>query len=426
MATNLITQLMNEFGGETLNRAASALGETPARTESALGAAVPALLGALAGKASTGAGASDLVDLIRQNKFDSRQYGEAASALAAPSGISSLMNVGRPLLDSIFGGRTNSIADWIASSAGINRSSSTSLLAMALPLVLGQITRFGSGGGGGLTASSVQNLLADQRTFLKDAPAGLAGALGGPDFGRPAVVGTYATERAPTQHQARAVGTYQPEARRGSSWWLWAIPLLLLALIPFYFAMRRQAEPERRVVAEAPALPRAEVPTTGRADPAPIVPALGEFTETQLPRGIMLRIPKLGVENKLITYLEDSSRVVEPNTWFSFDRLEFETDSAVLRPSSREQLQNVAEILKAYPSVTAKIGGYTDNAGDAAYNMKLSADRATNTMNELVSLGIDRSRLEAEGYGESHPVADNATEEGRQRNRRIDINVTKK
>jgi outer membrane protein OmpA-like peptidoglycan-associated protein len=117
---------------------------------------------------------------------------------------------------------------------------------------------------------------------------------------------------------------------------------------------------------------------------------------------------------------------VEPNTWFSFDRLEFETDSAVLRPSSREQLQNVAEILKAYPSVTAKIGGYTDNAGDAAYNMKLSADRATNTMNELVSLGIDRSRLEAEGYGESHPVADNATEEGRQRNRRIDINVTKK
>jgi outer membrane protein OmpA-like peptidoglycan-associated protein len=140
----------------------------------------------------------------------------------------------------------------------------------------------------------------------------------------------------------------------------------------------------------------------------------------------MLRIPKLGVENKLITYLEDSSRVVEPNTWFSFDRLEFETDSAVLRPSSREQLQNVAEILKAYPSVTAKIGGYTDNAGDAAYNMKLSADRATNTMNELVSLGIDRSRLEAEGYGESHPVADNATEEGRQRNRRIDINVTKK
>jgi K(+)-stimulated pyrophosphate-energized sodium pump len=86
----------------------------------------------------------------------------------------------------------------------------------------------------------------------------------------------------------------------------------------------------------------------------------------------------------------------------------------------------VAQILRAYPQVTVKIGGYTDNVGDEARNQKLSQDRAANTMNELVTLGVDRSRLDGEGYGEDHPIADNTTAEGRQRNRRIDIRVTKK
>ena len=93
---------------------------------------------------------------------------------------------------------------------------------------------------------------------------------------------------------------------------------------------------------------------------------------------------------------------------------------AQLKPTSQEQLRNVAEILKAHPQVNVKIGGYTDNVGDDAHNLKLSADRASTTRNAIVALGIDGSRLASEGYGEKHPVADNATEEGRQRNRRID------
>jgi OmpA-OmpF porin, OOP family len=82
--------------------------------------------------------------------------------------------------------------------------------------------------------------------------------------------------------------------------------------------------------------------------------------------------------------------------------------------------------MEAYPNVNVKIGGYTDNVGDDARNMKLSQERANGTMNELQKLGVSPSRMTAEGYGEQHPVADNATEEGRQRNRRIDVRVTKK
>lgn len=120
------------------------------------------------------------------------------------------------------------------------------------------------------------------------------------------------------------------------------------------------------------------------------------------------------------------SPLVDFDTWFSFDRLEFETGSATLRESSQEQLQNIAAILKAYPAVDLKIGGYTDDVGEDASNLELSQSRATHTMNALVELGVASSRLAAEGYGERYPVAGHDTADGRQRNRRIDIRVTKK
>jgi outer membrane protein OmpA-like peptidoglycan-associated protein len=411
--------LTSTIRGDTLNRIASALGESPAKTETALGAVLPALMGGLASKASTPAGADDLLDQIRLNQLDSPQYSDVTAAVKAPAGMMGLVNAGRPMLDTVLGGRTSSVAEWISSVAGVNRSSSTSLLTMALPLLVGQMARLV--GGSGLKASSLQGLLSEQRSFLSEMPLGLTAALGFADAGRGSVVGTYEPPRAVSTQGARAVGTYEPETSGRSAWWKWALPLALLALIPLYFALRRPA-PQQAVV-QPPV--RAELPG-GRLPAAPAIAALGDFVEKRLPRGITLRVPSRGVEAQLIDFIGDPQRTADRETWFSFDRLEFETDSAVLKPASREQIGNVAQILTAYPNVHVKIGGYTDNVGDDAYNLKLSADRANNTLNEIASFGIDRSRLEAEGYGENHPIADNATAEGRQRNRRIDIRVTKK
>lgn len=170
--------------------------------------------------------------------------------------------------------------------------------------------------------------------------------------------------------------------------------------------------------AVAPEIPK---PAAVRVDPL-----LGAFGEATLPNGVKLSIPELGIERKLLAFIQDTGRPVDATTWFTFDRLQFETGSAVLKSSSQEQLTNIAEILKAYPQVAIKLGGYTDNVGNPQSNLKLSGDRANNTMQELVKLGIEPSRLEAEGYGERHPVADNATAEGRQQNRRIDVRVTRK
>jgi outer membrane protein OmpA-like peptidoglycan-associated protein len=118
--------------------------------------------------------------------------------------------------------------------------------------------------------------------------------------------------------------------------------------------------------------------------------------------------------------------MVDKTTWFNFDRLLFDSGKATLRPESQEQLQNMAEILKAYPKVELKIGGYTDNVGNPAYNLRLSDQRAKTVKNELVKKGIASQRLNAEGYGEKFPVASNATDEGKAQNRRIAVRVTKK
>jgi outer membrane protein OmpA-like peptidoglycan-associated protein len=196
-----------------------------------------------------------------------------------------------------------------------------------------------------------------------------------------------------------------------------AFLVVMVCIIVLVFLQVRYCAPTPPPAAVKPAVDAAVKAVTDR---------LGKFMATKLPNGVELNLPEFGVEKKLIAFIEDKSKPVDKTTWFSFDRLDFETGSATLKPSSAEQLKNIAEIMKAYPKVALKIGGYTDNVGNADANLKLSQKRAENTMQELVKLGVDAKRLEAQGYGEKHPVADNATEEGRAKNRRIDLRVTSK
>ncbi len=100
---------------------------------------------------------------------------------------------------------------------------------------------------------------------------------------------------------------------------------------------------------------------------------------------------------------------------------EFDIDRATIRPEYRDEIAKVGEFMKKHPTTTAIIEGHTDNVGDAQYNLGLSKRRAEAVVKYLEeNYGIDGSRLEAKGYGMSRPVADNSSNEGRQRNRRIE------
>ncbi len=154
--------------------------------------------------------------------------------------------------------------------------------------------------------------------------------------------------------------------------------------------------------------------------------SLGDFFKTKLPNGFELNIPSMGVESKLVKFLGGDA-ALSKDTWYNFDRITFATGSANLdMDKSAEQLENIAQIMKAYPNMKIKLGGYTDNTGSAEGNMKLSAARANAVKAALVAKVIDATRIETEGYGSAHPVASNDTAEGRAQNRRIAINITAK
>ena len=169
----------------------------------------------------------------------------------------------------------------------------------------------------------------------------------------------------------------------------------------------------------------AETPATSPFGAA-MMEKLGKFSSRKLASGVELNIPENGIENKLVMFIEDKDKPVDKATWFDFDRLLFETGKSALQPASEEQLKNIGEIMKAYPQVEIKLGGYTDNKGDAVINKALSQKRAESVMQELVAKGIDAKRIVAEGFGQEFPVASNDTEEGRQQNRRVSARVTKK
>jgi OOP family OmpA-OmpF porin len=106
--------------------------------------------------------------------------------------------------------------------------------------------------------------------------------------------------------------------------------------------------------------------------------------------------------------------------------IEFDTDKSVIKPAYEPEVAKVAEFMKKYPQVKGVIEGHTDNIGSKPYNDKLSLRRANAVKKQLVDkYGIDASRLSTAGYGFSKPIADNKTEEGRQKNRRIVANFDK-
>lgn len=102
----------------------------------------------------------------------------------------------------------------------------------------------------------------------------------------------------------------------------------------------------------------------------------------------------------------------------------FDTAKATLRPESKATLDRIISVLKATPSVKkVEIGGHTDSRGADDYNRQLSQQRAESVIDYLKAGGIDNSRLKAQGYGETRPIASNDTADGRAQNRRVELKV---
>jgi outer membrane protein OmpA-like peptidoglycan-associated protein len=101
--------------------------------------------------------------------------------------------------------------------------------------------------------------------------------------------------------------------------------------------------------------------------------------------------------------------------------INFDTGKATIRPDSDAVLGEVAKLMKSNPAWKIKVEGHTDNVGAKEANKKLSEDRAEAVEKWLVAHGVDKARLSHEGFGDTRPAADNSTEQGRAKNRRVEL-----
>ena len=447
MASPILDGLMN-LADPMLGNVAGQLGESPQAVSTGMKAGIAAILAGLVSKA----GDSGAMNQVAQAATDidpgavlsdpGALIGAGTASATAPTG---------GLLSVLFGGRAGEIADMIAQASGMKSSSASALLSMAIPLVLGFLKRQS---GGTLTATSLSSALMSQRdAIMADAPAGLGsllglGGAGAAAAGAAAGAVTGAASRAAADARA-GFDSAQDTARTaaagvqssGRNWLLPTLGVLALVVIGWLMLGRNRSTGTAATATDTTtstaggALDSTAMRAGGAAESTAraiggavggAAANLGVFVKRSLPGGVELNVPENGVESRLLAFITDGSRQVSDTVWFNFDRLLFETGSSTLTPASKEQVDNVAAILKAYPAVTIKLGGYTDNVGNSAANKKLSADRANTVRADLVSRGIAADRLAAEGYGDAHPVADNSTPEGREQNRRIAIRVTKK
>lgn len=107
----------------------------------------------------------------------------------------------------------------------------------------------------------------------------------------------------------------------------------------------------------------------------------------------------------------------------SIEAVDFEPGDHRLNSSSRTSLASLVELLNTHPEIVLKLEGHTDNRGAARENLALSKRRVMSVVRYMVANGIDGNRLKPYGYGENRPIVENATEQGRARNRRIDMSV---
>jgi outer membrane protein OmpA-like peptidoglycan-associated protein len=389
-----------EITPEVIHRAALQLGEDDAHLRSALSTTVPSVLMALSEVASSETGANHLTRVIRG--IDANRPGDdsVASILGSTAG----RGQGTTLFDGETGARGAQIADAVARASGIKADSAHQLLGGATGATLLTIGR--SSQGQGIDAERLRSMLGEQRgDFVRRLPAPVAAIF---QEGKADGSGAAALVDRPFVDRARPIGApairrvADPE-RRG-----WLAPLVLLGAlmliaIPLLRAMRRpviRTQVLHNLPAEA--VSRATIPLA-------------------LPNGQSLTVARGSAAYQLASFLGGTDATPAR---FTLSPMNFEFASAQLTPESLATVDEVATILRAYPTATIRVESYTDSVGTPAANLDLSRDRSETVKGLLGGKGIDPTRVTTAGLGQENPIASNETESGRAQNRRTDIVVT--
>ncbi|WP_189389138.1 OmpA family protein [Buttiauxella sp. B2] len=377
---HILPLLEGKFSENLYTKLGWALGENKENVSLALSAIMPVLFGRIKNFMGRSDSMDHFVEMIRASK-DLPEEGSSTEHLMSAGENPMLQS----LLAMIAPERDDNLLSTVASVAHISEKSSSTLLSVGAGMLFSFIRKYLS------NPSKDSHSL---KGWLQDL---------GPE------TGAFGPVKAVSGLHQRVKEPAVKTKKRKFRWLFIALILLLLALA---FLMLRGCSQSDKTM-------------SATAQNSFHWKNLGEFFDQLLPDGSKINIPRLGVENKLVSFISNKEPV-DNGLWFSFDRLQFQKNSALLDDISRDQLTNISKILKAYPNVKIKLGGFTDDSGADDFNMKLSQTRADSVKNELITSGIAADRISSVGFGAANPIAPNDTDDNRAKNRRIEIQVVQK
>jgi outer membrane protein OmpA-like peptidoglycan-associated protein len=162
--------------------------------------------------------------------------------------------------------------------------------------------------------------------------------------------------------------------------------------------------------------------TQATADARPLEGRAGSADSEQ--QQALLNVRRQDADRLQRQLVDMQARPTQQGIVVTLSNVLFKTNGVDLLPSAATSLDRLAAYLKDNPASTVQVEGYTDRSGSADYNIGLSQRRAEAVRQALVARGIDPTRIQARGYGQAAPVANNDTAEGRQMNRRVEVVIS--
>lgn len=407
MADNLLEMAVRHLGSTGLSALGNALGLPDGKSESAFTASAASVLAGMLNKAGSESGLGTLLNMA--TKSTGMDLSSPVDIFTTPDKMTSLQDLGGNIVDTLFGNKRDGVVNTLTSALGLSGNNGGSLLRIAAPVIMSLVGKLVKSKG--LNMEGLAALLLGQKAHVKDKiPAGLLKELGVANFDE--LAERTVVETSP-RHTARAAAPPPPVKKSGWGKWLWPLLIALGVLWALNMCAKKErvddgtgavvTEQDEVIVEETPATPPTETITT----PAP------EVTEETVV------VEDFG--KQLRDYLASASR--DPNREFPL-QIEFPTDGSMPNVESLPDVQTLITIMQENPGLSIVIEGHTDSDGDAVANQQLSESRAQAVMKMLVDAGIEGSRVTAVGVGSANPIADNSTEEGKQKNRRIAVKVT--
>ena len=396
MAESILNSLLHMLDRKSIAEMANSLGISDQSVSRCIESSIAVVLGGMASKAEDPGSLRRMLDLSPANSGEIT-WPHLASSLSNPN--SPLIAGGKRVISSLFGTSEGAMTRATGSQCNLEPGAVATLLAIAAPMVMSFLSKRVSDEG--MSMASLGRLLeVEVATIQSTLPAGLT------DLFRPRY--SAATGASPVVAQ-------YVKGEPGLPRWFPALAVSALGL-GIFILLSHARRPAGEI---GPAV-------TGSASRVANEANLGDFVQRKLPNNVDLNIPAKGTESRLLAFLQDPNATVEPTSWFDFDRLSFQPGSASLGADSREQLDNIAAILAAYPAVRVNIAAYAHGVGGAEHNLELSRARADGVRSALVARGIAPDRLTTEGLGERNASTDNSAQIGRVRNRRASLRVTQK